>query len=76
MFEEPTPEERGRATRVVRRHARDERDEAELMAMLGLDRAEPPPPGPKPRGALTPAEVHDLVAPFAAEHARRADNAR
>jgi hypothetical protein len=71
VFDELTPEERARATRLVKRHAHDENDEAELMAMLGLDRARPAPPEPKPRGALTPAEVHDLLAPLAAERVHR-----
>jgi hypothetical protein len=71
VLAEPTPEERSRAVRLVRRYARDSRDEAELKAMLGLDQAEPAPPGRRPHGALSAAELHDMLAPFAAEGARR-----
>lgn len=76
MLEEPTPEERRRAGLVVKMHARDDHDEAELMAMLGLDRIEPPPAARKPPGVLSPAEVHDLLAPFAAERGAKPDRAR
>ena len=61
-----TPEERARATRVVKHHADGSRDEAELLAMLGLDRVESPPVR-RPRGALSAAELLELLAPFAAE---------
>jgi hypothetical protein len=67
VLDEPTSEQRSRAGRVVKRHGRDDHDEAELMAMLGLDRVEPAPATRKPHGTVPPAEVHDLLTPFAAE---------
>ncbi|MFF1611388.1 hypothetical protein ACFVYA_26695 [Amycolatopsis sp. NPDC058278] len=76
MLAEPTPEERSRAVRVVQRYANDSHDEAERKAMLGLDQAEPAPPRRRPHGALTTAELHDMLAPFAAECGRRPDDAR
>ncbi|WP_370962531.1 hypothetical protein [Amycolatopsis sp. cg9] len=65
----PMSEERSRAIRVVRHHARDCRDEAELMAMLGLDQV-PSPPARRPHGALSAAELRALLAPVAAERAK------
>ncbi|WIY00532.1 hypothetical protein QRX60_41815 [Amycolatopsis mongoliensis] len=62
----PTAEERSRAIRVVKHHAHDSRDEADLLAMLGLDRV-PRPPVRRPHGALSTAELQELLAPFAAE---------
>lgn len=68
----PSPEERRRAIRTVKRHARDGDDEAELLAMLGLDHTDVPPPAPhRPRGPLTAAELRELLAPVAAERAGR-----
>jgi hypothetical protein len=69
MVETSTPEERARATRVVKHHAGDSRDEADLLAMLGLDRVESPPVR-RPHGALSATELHDLLAPLAAERAK------
>ena len=64
----PSPEERRRATRTVKRHARDRDDEAELLAMLGLNRADAPPFAVRrPHRPLTVAELRELLAPFAAE---------
>lgn len=66
----PSPEERRRATRTVRRHARDGDDEAELLAMLGLDHTDPPPAEPRPANSrLTADELRELLAPFAGRHA-------
>jgi len=65
----PTTSERDRAIRVVQRHAIDDQDQADLLEMLGLDRAEVPTPAPRPRGALSAAELFELFAPFAAERA-------
>ncbi|MGK3206852.1 hypothetical protein [Amycolatopsis sp. MEPSY49] len=76
MLAEPTPEERIRAVRVVQRYAHGSRDEAELKAMLGLDQADPAPSRRRPHGALSAAELHEMLAPFAAECARRPDSAR
>ncbi|MEU5261511.1 hypothetical protein [Amycolatopsis sp. NPDC021455] len=76
MLDEPTPAERSRALRVVRRHTHDSRDEAELIAMLGLDHAEPAAPERRPHGELSAAELYDMLAPFAAEQARRPEDAR
>ncbi|MEU5265542.1 hypothetical protein [Amycolatopsis sp. NPDC021455] len=67
---EPSPEARRRATRTVKRHARDGEDEAELLAMLGLDHTAAPPSAPhRPHGPLTAAELRELLAPFAAGRA-------
>lgn len=44
---QPSPEQRRRAIRTVQRHARDGDDEAELLAMLGLDHPDPPPAAPR-----------------------------
>ncbi|MEU0535789.1 hypothetical protein [Amycolatopsis tolypomycina] len=64
----PSPEERRRASRTVRRHARDGDDAAELLAMLGLDHADAPPSEPRrPHSRLTADELRELLAPFAAE---------
>ncbi|MBE1495752.1 hypothetical protein H4696_002852 [Amycolatopsis lexingtonensis] len=71
MHDEPTPGERTRVIRVVKRQARNSDEEAELIAMLGLDRTEPAPPKHRSRGALSAAELHDMLAPFAAERVRR-----
>ncbi|MET8852708.1 hypothetical protein [Amycolatopsis sp. NPDC004625] len=50
----------------MQRHARDTDDEAELLAMLGLDHTDPPPAGPRrPHGRLTADELRELLAPFA-----------
>jgi hypothetical protein len=77
VLSEPTPEERNRAARLVKRHAHDSRDEAELMAMLGLDHAEPAAPKrPRPHDPLTVTELHDMLAPFADRHTRRPDGLR
>lgn len=63
-------DERGRAIHTVKRHARDSDDEAELLAMLGLNHTEAPPPAPhQPHTPLTAAELRELLAPFAAERA-------
>ena len=63
-----TAEERRCAVRVVEQHAHDGQDEAELLAMLGLDQAEAAPPAlRRPHGALSAAELVELLAPFAAE---------
>ncbi|MGW4059899.1 hypothetical protein ACWEGE_16555 [Amycolatopsis sp. NPDC004747] len=62
----PSPEERRRATRTVQRHARDGDDEAELLAMLGLDHPDPPPAEARPANSrLTADELRELLAPFA-----------
>jgi hypothetical protein len=76
VLAEPTLEERSRAVRVVQRYAHDSHDEAELKAMLGLDQAEPAPPRRRPHGPLSADELHDMLAPFAAERGRRPDDAR
>jgi hypothetical protein len=76
VLAEPTPEERSRTVRVVQRYARNNHDEAELMAMLGLDQPESAPPRQRPHRALSAAELHEMLAPFAAERARRPDTAR
>ncbi|MET8997601.1 hypothetical protein [Amycolatopsis sp. NPDC004169] len=66
----PSPEERRRAARTVQRHARNDDDEAELLAMLGLDHTDPPPAEPRPANSrLTADELRELLAPFAEEHA-------
>lgn len=65
----PTSEERDRAIRTVKQHARDSADEAELITMLGLDHAEPAPPSPRrPRGALSPAQLREVLAPLTSDH--------
>lgn len=64
----PTSDERSRAVRTVQRHAHGSADEALLLAMLGLDHAEPAPPARRrPADALSPAELRDLLAPLAAQ---------
>lgn len=64
----PSPEERRRAIRTVRRHARDGADEAELLAMLGLDHTDPPPAEHRPANSrLTATELRELLAPFAGQ---------
>ncbi len=77
MLGEPTPEERNRAARLVKRHAHDSHDEAELMAMLGLDHAEPAPPKrPRPHDPLSVTELHEMLTPFADGHTPRPDSRR
>ncbi|WP_439381084.1 hypothetical protein [Amycolatopsis lexingtonensis] len=65
MYDEPTPGERRRVIRLVKRRARDGDDEAELMAMLGLDGTRPA--RHRSHGALSAVEVRDMPAPFAEE---------
>ncbi|WP_020659898.1 hypothetical protein [Amycolatopsis benzoatilytica] len=64
---EPTAEARARAARAVQRSALDEQDEAELMAMLGLDQDERPALPQRRGGALSATELVDLLTPFAEE---------
>lgn len=71
---EPSPEARRRAIRTVKRHARNGEDEAELLAMLGLDHTDAPPSASHRRhGPLTAAELRELLAPLAAERAAHCD---
>ncbi|MFG1643519.1 hypothetical protein ACGFMK_24765 [Amycolatopsis sp. NPDC049252] len=73
LFALPAGEQRRRVEQVVKRHALDTRDEAELIAMLGLDQDEPAPPQKHhPHDLLSAAELHDLLAVFAAPENRRA----
>lgn len=66
----PSPEERRRAIRTVKRHVRDSHDAAEVLAMLGLDRTDAPAPEPRhPHRTLTADELREMLAPLAAEHA-------
>ena len=51
---QPTAHERDRAIRVVQQHALDDQDRAELLEMLGLDRAEVPTPGRSARLLTSP----------------------
>ncbi|GAB3147067.1 hypothetical protein GCM10027258_39880 [Amycolatopsis stemonae] len=71
MPDEPMSDERSRAIRTVKRHAHGSADEAVLLAMLGLDHAEPAPRAHhhRPAAALSPAEVRELLAPLAAQRA-------
>ena len=63
----PSPEERRRAIRTVKQHTHDSHDEAEVLAMLGLDRADAPPPKPRRRhDPLTADELREMFEPFAA----------
>ncbi|UOX90588.1 hypothetical protein MUY14_08175 [Amycolatopsis sp. FBCC-B4732] len=71
MFDEPTSEQCDLATRLVKRRARDRRDEAELLAMLGLDHTEAAPPAHRPHGPLSQAELQAMLAPVAAERATK-----
>ncbi|WP_206796320.1 hypothetical protein [Amycolatopsis sp. MtRt-6] len=66
---QPTAHERDRAIRVVRQHALDDQDQAELLDMLGLAQDDVPMPAPRPHGNLSAAELLELFAPFAAERA-------
>ena len=64
----PSPEQRRRAIHTVQRHAHDSDDEAELLAMLGLDHTDPSPAEPRhPHGRLTADELRELLAPFAGQ---------
>ena len=67
----PTAKQRRRAIAAVKHHAHGSGDEAELLAMLGLDQAVPKPPAPRrPHDTLSVAELVELFAPLAAERAR------
>ncbi|MGW4395075.1 hypothetical protein ACWEHA_07275 [Amycolatopsis nivea] len=60
----PTAQQRARAIRAVHRNALDKQDEAELIAMLGLDQEPRPAPAPRPHRTLSAEELFDLFASF------------